>query len=74
MTEKPHISDYLNFGLLIAGNAGKIMRDYFEKSSISSTYKEDETIVTIADKEINTPAILVIGNVIDVFKEIKGID
>ena len=53
MTEKPHISDYLNFGLLIAGDAGKIMRDYFEKSSILSTYKEDETIVTIADKEIN---------------------
>ena len=32
------------------------------------------TLGTIADKEINTPAILVIGNVIDVFKEIKGID
>ena len=31
------------------------------------------TLETIADKEINTPAILVIGNVIDVFKEIKGI-
>ena len=32
------------------------------------------TLGTIADKQINTPAILVIGNVIDVFKEIKGID
>ena len=31
------------------------------------------TLGTIAEKEINTPAILVIGNVIDVFKEIKGI-
>jgi len=32
------------------------------------------TLETIADKEINTPAILVIGNVIDVFKQIKGIE
>lgn len=32
------------------------------------------TLETIADKEINTPAILVIGKVIDVFKEIKGIE
>ena len=32
------------------------------------------TLETIADKEINTPAILVIGDVINVFKEIKGIE
>jgi uroporphyrin-III C-methyltransferase len=32
------------------------------------------TLGTIADKEINTPAILVIGDVINVFKEIKGIE
>ena len=31
------------------------------------------TLGTIADKEINTPAILVIGDVINVFKEIKGV-
>ena len=32
------------------------------------------TLETIADKEINTPAILVIGDVINVFKQIKGIE
>lgn len=32
------------------------------------------TLGTIADKDINTPAILVIGNVIDVFKQIKQIN
>lgn len=32
------------------------------------------TLETIADKDINTPAILVIGNVIDVFKQIKQIE
>lgn len=32
------------------------------------------TLGTIADKDINTPAILVIGNVIDVFKQIKQIE
>ena len=32
------------------------------------------TLETIADKEINTPAILVIGDVINVFKEIRGIE
>ncbi len=32
------------------------------------------TLDTIADKDINTPAILVIGNVIDIFKEIKKIE
>ncbi len=31
------------------------------------------TLKTIADKKINTPAILVIGNVINVFKEINNI-
>lgn len=31
------------------------------------------TLENIADKKINTPAILIIGNVIDVFKEIKQI-
>lgn len=32
------------------------------------------TLGTIADKDINTPAILVIGNIIDVFKQIKQIE
>ncbi|KZX16075.1 uroporphyrinogen-III C-methyltransferase [Methanobrevibacter cuticularis] len=31
------------------------------------------TLGDIGDKDINTPAILIVGNVIDVFKEIKGI-
>ena len=44
---------YLDFAIEIANEAGKIMRYYFSKKDISS-YKGDKTIVTLADKEINS--------------------
>ena len=44
---------YLEFAKEIASEAGKIMRKYFMKKDISC-YKGDKTIVTIADKEINS--------------------
>lgn len=47
------LEEYLNFAKEIADNAGKIMLKYF-KSDNGATYKGDKTIVTIADKEINT--------------------
>ena len=43
---------YLEFAKEIAIVAGKIMLKYFNKDNQSS-YKEDNTIVTIADTEIN---------------------
>ena len=45
--------EYLNFAKEIAYEAGKIMKKYFEKKDISS-YKGDNTIVTLADTEINS--------------------
>lgn len=45
--------NYLQFAKEIAKEAGTIMRKYFEKKDISS-YKEDKTIVTLADREINS--------------------
>lgn len=45
--------DYLDFAKEIAYEAGKIMLKYFNAKDISS-YKGDKTIVTLADKEINT--------------------
>ena len=45
-------NEYLDFAKEIALEAGKIMIKYFEMSDIES-YKEDNTIVTLADKEIN---------------------
>jgi len=45
--------EYLEFAKEIAFEAGKIMLKYFNAKDISS-YKGDKTIVTLADKEINT--------------------
>lgn len=45
--------EYLEFAKDIAYEAGKIMLKYFNAKDISS-YKGDKTIVTLADKEINT--------------------
>lgn len=44
---------YLQFAKEIANDAGKIMKKYFSRKDISS-YKGDKTIVTLADKEINS--------------------
>lgn len=44
--------EYLEFAKDIAKNAGKIMLKYFNIDN-DATYKEDKTIVTLADKEIN---------------------
>lgn len=43
---------YLNFAILVAKKAGKIMRKYFKQDN-GASYKYDDTIVTLADKEIN---------------------
>ena len=45
--------EYLEFAKEIAYEAGKIMLKYLNAKDISS-YKGDKTIVTLADKEINT--------------------
>ena len=44
---------YLEFAKEIAKEAGKIMTKYFNMNGISN-YKGDKTIVTLADKEINS--------------------
>ena len=44
---------YLDFAKEIAEEAGKIMTKYFNMNGISD-YKGDRTIVTLADKEINS--------------------
>lgn len=44
-------TEYLEFAINIANQAGKIMKKYF--NNISSDYKIDKTIVTTADLEIN---------------------
>ncbi|MCI8362187.1 MAG: hypothetical protein HFJ41_03500 [Clostridia bacterium] len=44
---------YLQFAKEIAKEAGNIMKKYFARKDISS-YKGDKTIVTLADKEINS--------------------
>lgn len=44
---------YLDFAKEIAKEAGNIMKKYFSRNDISS-YKGDKTIVTLADKEINS--------------------
>ena len=44
---------YLEFAKEIAKEAGKIMTKYFNMEGISN-YKGDKTIVTLADKEINS--------------------
>lgn len=45
--------EYLNFARQMALDAGEIMLKYFNTKNISS-YKKDDSIVTIADKEINS--------------------
>jgi len=47
-----NLNEYLEFATRIAYNAGGIMLKYFNKSDISK-FKEDKTIVTLADTEIN---------------------
>lgn len=44
---------YLEFAIDIAKEAGNIMLKYFEMDN-KATYKGDKTIVTLADKEINS--------------------
>ncbi len=46
------MEQYLNFAKEIAYKAGEIILKYFNEDNYSS-YKEDQTIVTIADKKIN---------------------
>lgn len=45
-------NEYLEFAKDIANEAGKIMIKYFEKNN-GANYKKDQTIVTLADTEIN---------------------
>ncbi len=47
---------YLEFAKSLAYEAGEVMRQYFGKNP-DSEFKEDDTIVTIADKEINSMVI-----------------
>ena len=46
-------NNYLEFAKEIAFEAGKIMKKYFYQDN-GSSYKGDRTIVTLADKEINS--------------------
>ena len=46
-------NEYLNFAKHIAQFAGKIMIKYFNQDN-GSSYKNDKTIVTLADTEINS--------------------
>lgn len=46
-------AEYLNFAKEIAKEAGKIMLKYFNRNN-GAAYKGDKTIVTLADKEINS--------------------
>ncbi|MBR0350293.1 MAG: inositol monophosphatase [Clostridia bacterium] len=45
--------EYLEFATSIAKKAGEIMKKYFNENN-GESYKNDNTIVTIADKEINS--------------------
>ena len=45
--------EYLNFAKDIAKKAGSIMKEYFVNDN-GATYKGDNTIVTLADKKINS--------------------
>ena len=45
--------EYLEFAKDVAKNAGEIMLKYFNVNN-DATYKDDKTIVTLADKEINS--------------------
>lgn len=50
---KKSLEQYLEFAKEIAKEAGKIMLQYFNIDN-GATYKGDKTIVTLADKKINT--------------------
>ena len=45
--------EYLNFAKTIALYAGKIMMEFYDKN-MQLTYKEDKSVVTVVDKEINS--------------------
>lgn len=47
------LDEYLNFARDIANYAGDVMLKYFNQNN-GATYKGDKTIVTLADKEINS--------------------
>lgn len=47
------MEEYLEFAIDIAKKAGEIMQKYFNTDS-GASYKGDKTIVTLADKEINS--------------------
>ena len=47
------LEEYLGFAKEIANESEKIMKKYFSRTDVSS-YKGDRTIVTLADKEINS--------------------
>ena len=49
----PENTTYLKFAKEIAKEAGKIMLNYFNENN-GASYKVDKTIVTLADKEINS--------------------
>lgn len=48
------LEEYLEFAKDIANHAEKIMLKYFSGNNKGETYKVDKTIVTLADKEINS--------------------
>ena len=48
-----NLENYLEFAKNIAKYAGKIMLKYFNQNN-GANYKRDKTIVTLADKEINS--------------------
>lgn len=51
-----NLTEYLDFAKELAYEAGDIMRKYFGKDP-EFEFKKDETIVTIADKEVNSMVI-----------------
>lgn len=52
MPNKEDLKNYLEFAKTVAIEAGEIMLKYF-KVGVESSEKEDKSIVTLADKEIN---------------------
>ena len=53
MNNEENFEQYLEFAKNIADYAGSIMIKYFNQNN-GASYKGDKTIVTLADKEINT--------------------
>ena len=52
MTIMPNYEEYFQFAKEVAKEAGEIIRNYFKEEN-GAEYKQDQTIVTKADKEIN---------------------